>query len=85
MESLALLVTLLFVTVIIIGPICYGLSHFDIIPQWIIYILSVITIFVGIWWVTLVPVIMVRWIGLLPIYLGCLSISKVQNRKNEKA
>lgn len=75
MESLALLVCILFFFVISIGPISYGTSLLPFIPKWIKIIFAVMSMLTGIWWLTL-PTSGVNMLGLLPIYLGYLSLPK---------
>lgn len=80
MESLALVASLLFLVVLFIGPICYGLSFVSMIPNWIVYILSIFTGFVGLWWISL-PLNIIRLLGIIPLYLAYISVMRVQNRK----
>lgn len=78
MASLALLVGLIFVVVLLSGPICFILSKISIIPNWIINILGVITILIGIWWLCL-PIGPIKYVAILTILLGFLSMrSKVE-------
>jgi hypothetical protein len=48
MESLALLVTMLFFSIILIGPISWGLTI--ILPTWLGKTLCFISLIVGLWW-----------------------------------
>lgn len=78
MASLALLVGLIFIVVLLSGPICFILSKISIIPNWTINILAVITILTGIWWLCL-PIGPIKYVGILTIWLGFLSMrSKVE-------
>jgi len=74
MESLVLIVSILFLFNLSIGFIAYGLSFLKFIPNFIIWILGLISIVVGFWWITL-P-IGVNLLGLLPLFLGISSIKK---------
>jgi hypothetical protein len=78
MASLALLVAIMFVSVLLIGPLCYIISLFEWMPKLIIYPLSAVTICIGLWWLFL-PVPNIRYMGLVPIYLGYLSIRNKNN------
>lgn len=78
MASLAFVVALIFLTVIFSGPVCYILSRFNWIPNFIIYILSILIILLGVWFIML-PIPAIKYTGFVPIYLGYLSI---RNRNN---
>lgn len=75
MESLALLVCILFFFVISIGPISYSISLLPFIPKWVKIIFGMASMLTGLWWLTL-PTSGVNMLGLLPIYLGYLCVSK---------
>lgn len=75
MASLALLASLVALSVILSGPLCWILSRIYIIPDLIIYLLGIITIFIGVWFF-LLPIAGIRWLGLVSAGLGWLSISK---------
>ena len=78
MASLAIIVVLLFLTVLISGPLCFILSKIKIIPNLIINILSILVMLVGVWWFCL-PIGPIRFIGILTTLLGYYSIrSKVE-------
>lgn len=72
MASLALIVGLIFLTVILSGPMVFLLSKYKILPRFIIQILSVGVIFLGLWWMFIV-VTPIRFLGLFTAYLGCIS------------
>lgn len=79
MASLALLVSILLFGVLLSGPIVYCLSKIKIIPHIIIFLLSIITIMIGLWWLFIVPT-PIRFIGLFSAYLGWLAIQNSRNR-----
>jgi hypothetical protein len=80
MASLALLVALIFLIVIFSGPFLYCLSFVSIVPNWIVWFLSVPVILVGIWWISVVPTFPVNFLGLIPI-LFCFSAIKKRRGK----
>lgn len=80
MASLALLVALIFLTVLTSGPFIFCLSLISIIPNWIIWILSVPVALIGIWWLSVAPTFPVNLIGLVPI-LFCFWAIQRRRRK----
>ncbi len=79
MASLAIIVSLILVCIIFSGPIVFLLSKFTIIPNYIIYVLSVCTIFFGVWFF-LLPITGIRYFGILSSVLAWMAI---QNRRSE--
>lgn len=75
MASLALLASLVVLSVILSGPLCFLLSSISIIPNIIIYLLGVFTMFIGVWFF-LLPIAGIRWLGLVSAGLGWLAINK---------
>ena len=73
MASLALLVTLMLLFVVLLGPATYLLSLSSYIPEFVIWILGLLSIGIGIYWLFL-PVNFLRFFGLLTAYLGWLAI-----------
>jgi hypothetical protein len=73
--SLAIIVSLIFLVVLLLGPTTYLLSRFNFVPQFIIWIMGIFCIVIGIWWFFVLPVNIIRFIGLLTAYLGWLAIS----------
>lgn len=73
MESLVLLVAVMFLVVILLGPATWLLSKSKYIPKFVIWIMGIISIGVGIYWFCL-PVNFLRFVGLLTAYLGWLAI-----------
>jgi hypothetical protein len=72
MTSLAIIVSIIFLFVLLIGPITYILALIKPTPTPIIILLSIISIITGIYWLTIpTPV---QFLGLLPITLGILAI-----------
>jgi hypothetical protein len=74
MASLALLVTIIFLSVLIIGPLSYLLSLFDWMPKTIVWIMGLLCIFVGGMTFTL-PVLFLKVMGLIDIAIGFKIIS----------
>lgn len=83
MASLALTVALIFFFVLLIGPVVYLLSWIRIIPNFLIFILAVVSILSGIWWIFL-PIGMIQFLGLFSIVLGLAAINIRVERKNEE-
>jgi len=80
MASLAFIVTIMFLLVLVAGPLCYIISSFKWMPNWFVWIVGISTICIGIWWF-LLPITIVRYLGLIDILLGILSIRK-RNKAN---
>lgn len=73
MESLALIVGLMFLVVCLLGPATWLLSKSRFIPTFIIWIMGLVSIFVGMYWFFL-PVNILKVFGLLTAYLGWVAI-----------
>jgi len=73
MASLALLVSLMFLFVVLLGPATWLLSKSRFIPKFIIYIMGLLSILIGIYWCFL-PFNLLRFFGLLTAYLGWMAI-----------
>lgn len=69
MASLALLVAIIFLSVLIIGPLSYILSLFHWMPRFIVWIMGLLCIFVGAMTFTL-PVLLLKVFGLIDIAIG---------------
>ena len=69
MASLALFASLAFIVVLLIGPVSYLLSKIPYIPTWVIYCLAITNILIGLWWL-LLPILNIRYIGLIDILIG---------------
>ncbi len=82
MASLALLVTLIFLSVLIIGPISYLLSLFPWMPKLVVWIMGLLCIFVGGMTFTL-PVVFLKVLGLVDIAIGFKIISDRQQKKSD--
>jgi len=67
--SLAIIVAIIFLIVLLSGPAIYLIAKLNILPQFIIDILSVIIIFIGLWWIVIIPTF-IRFIGLLTALLA---------------
>lgn len=74
MASLALLVTIIFLSVLIIGPLSYLLSLFDWMPKFVVWIMGLLCILVGSMTFTL-PVVFLKVLGLVDIAIGFKIIS----------
>ena len=73
MASLALVVSLMFLFVVLLGPATWLLSKSRFIPRFIIWIMGLASIFIGIYWFFL-PVNVLKIFGLLTAYLGWVAI-----------
>lgn len=69
MASLALLVTIIFISVLIIGPISYLLSLFSWMPKLVVWMMGLLCILVGGLTFTL-PVLLLKVFGLIDIAIG---------------
>lgn len=69
MASLAILVSLTFIFVVLIGPVSYFLCKLPYMPSWMIYGLAILNIAIGLWWL-LLPLPNIRYIGLIDIIIG---------------
>jgi hypothetical protein len=80
MASLALIVSVLFLSVLIIGPLSYILSLFDWMPKFFIWIMGLLCILVGGLTFAL-PVVFLKVLGLIDIAIGFKIISDRQQKK----
>jgi hypothetical protein len=69
MFSLAIIASLTFIVVLFIGPVSYFLCKLPYMPSWMIYILAIMNIAIGLWWL-LLPLPNIRYIGLIDIVIG---------------
>jgi hypothetical protein len=69
MASLALIVGIIFLIVVLSGPILYIIAKINILPYFIIDILAVIVLGLGLWWAFIIPTF-IRFLGLLTALLG---------------
>jgi hypothetical protein len=81
MASLALLVSLMFLFVVLLGPATWLLSKSRFIPRFIIWIMGLASIFIGIYWFFL-PVNVLKIFGLLTAYLGWVAIQSKERYEN---
>jgi hypothetical protein len=79
MASLALAASIVFLGVLIIGPITYILSLFHWIPDLLILIIALLCIAVGIWWL-LLPIPFIKYYGLVDIFCGYKAIAITQKK-----
>lgn len=79
MASLALMVAMLFIAVILSGPLSFLLSKIKIVPKIVVYIVATFSICIGLWWVIVVPTV-IRYLGLLSTLLGYAAINNSRNR-----
>jgi hypothetical protein len=82
MASLALLVSIIFLSVIIIGPISYLLSLFSWMPKFIVWVMGLLCILVGGLTFTL-PVVFLKVLGLIDIAIGFKIIADRREKKTE--
>jgi hypothetical protein len=69
MASLALIVSLIFLSLIIIGPISYILCCFNWMPRYIKYLLGLSCISIGLW-ALVIPVPLFKILGLINFAIG---------------
>lgn len=74
MASLALLVSLIFLSIVLLGPATFLLSKSKFIPSFIIWIMGLFSIVLGIWWFLILPLNIIGFLGLFTAYLGWLAI-----------
>jgi hypothetical protein len=74
MFSLALIVSVILFLLIVSGPFVFLLSKLSIVPDSLVYILGIMTIFCALWFVT-IPVPIVKLTGLFSAALAVLAIS----------
>lgn len=80
MASLALLASLVVLMTILIGPLTYLLSRLNF-PSFIVYVLSILSIVNGLWFCCIgLPI---WYLGLIPIYLGYISIMRTNHEKKK--
>jgi len=80
MASLALLVSIIFLSVLIIGPLSYLLSLFPWMPKFVVWIMGLLCIFVGGMTFTL-PVVFLKLLGLIDIAIGFKIIADRREKK----
>ena len=83
MASLALIVSLIFLSSILIGPLSYILSLFSWMPKFIKYLLAIVCIVCGAW-ALFIPVPLFRILGLVDFCIG-LKIGLETNKKTTQA
>ena len=80
MASLALLVSIIILSILVIGQITYLSAKLKF-PSVIVYILSIISILLGInFCLTAIPV---WYIGLIPIYCGYISVRLANKNRTQ--
>lgn len=82
MASLALVVTVIFLSVLIIGPLSYILSLFNWMPKIIIWMMGLLCILVGGMTFTL-PVVVLKVLGLIDIAIGFKIIFDRREKKTD--
>lgn len=71
MESLALFVSLFFLSVLLSGPIVYGLTYISYIPSSIIMLLATLSIILAGYWIYVSGLI---WVGLISLAFSIIAI-----------
>lgn len=69
MAGLAIIASITFLIVILIGPLSYIIYKIFSIPSWLLYFLAITNIAIGLWWL-LLPIPNIRYIGLMDIFIG---------------
>lgn len=80
MASLALAASLVVLATLLIGPISYLISRLHF-PDFIVYILSLLSILNGLWFISIA--LPIWYIGLIPIYFGYISIMRTNHAKKK--
>jgi hypothetical protein len=80
MASLALVATVIMLFTLLVGPITYLLARIGC-PKIIVYLLSLFCFFTGINMCLLA--IPIWYIGLIPIYFGYISITRVSKKETQ--
>jgi membrane protein implicated in regulation of membrane protease activity len=80
MASLVLTVGLMFLALLLLGPIIYGLSFIKILPDGIIIVGSVASIAYGFYWLML-PIWPASLFGCAPLVFGFLALNKRVSRR----
>ena len=80
MASLAILVSLIFLSIVLLGPATFLLSKSRFVPSFIIWIMGLFCIALGIWRFIILPLSIVRFFGLLTAYLGWVAIQSKDRR-----
>lgn len=88
MASLALTVAVMFLALLLLGPIVYGLSFIKVLPDGIIIMGSVASIAYGFYWLML-PIWPASLFGCVPLVFGFLALDKrvgrrVRSKSDEK-
>jgi hypothetical protein len=81
MASLALLVGLIFLSVLLIGPISIFTCRFKFVPNFIAYVLAIVNIVLGMWWF-LLPITAIRYVGIIPVFCGYMIINQRKTKKD---
>ena len=82
MASLALMVAIIFLGVLLIGPIGVGISHIKFIPNFIAYLFAILSILVGMWWF-LLPTTGIRYLGIIPVFCGYYIINHRKTKNSQ--
>lgn len=69
MAGLALVVCVIFLSLLILGPLSYILCSFYWVPKFIKYLLSIVCVLIGIWAIN-VPIPLFRILGILNFGIG---------------
>jgi len=80
MASLAVLVSIIFLSVLIIGPLSYILSLFSWMPKLVVWMMGLLCVLVGGMTFTL-PVVFLKVLGLIDIAIGFKIIADRQQKK----
>jgi len=81
--SLALVVSLIVISLIVLGPISYILCSFSWMPKLIKYLLALMCLFVGVW-ALFIPVLFIQILGFVNLSIG-LKIALAKQEKTTQA
>lgn len=79
MASLALIVSLIFLSLIIIGPLSYIVCSFDWVPKLLKYLLAIVCMIIGLWAI-FIPVPLFKVLGIANFAIG-LKLTLGANKK----
>jgi hypothetical protein len=74
MASLALLASLVFLFIVLLGPATFLLSKSRFVPSFVVWIMGLFCIVLGIWWFFILPFNIIGFFGILTAYLGWMAI-----------
>jgi hypothetical protein len=80
MASLALLVSIVLLSILVSGPVVYILSCIRFIPDWIIWTIGIIVFLLGFHWMIMMPTWPINFLGFIPMLFCVWAINKRKKR-----